>query len=390
MTIDATLTLAAAANESWEAIIVGAGPAGALAARELARHGKRVLLVDKRGFPRPKVCGACLGPHALGVLERVGLGTLPTQLGGAHYDRLGLWSRGAAADVPLLGGVALAHEPHWIRRSCKRRCGQASQFLPGTRAELGSLSVDCRHVRLHQLDQQQEATTQIVVAADGGGGNLMSQAPEVTYRVWKQSRIGAGAVWQDGGDFYQPGQIYMAVGRHGYAGLVRAENDLLNVAAALDVSYIRRCGDIAKAISATIEEAGLPALAADKASWRGTPPMTRVASQVGCERLFAIGDAAGYVEPFTGEGMAWAMSSAVLVVPHLLPAIQSWHETLTAAWTKSYRREIRSRQRECWRLAALLRRPWLVRNSIRALRRYPVLARPLVRRISSVPKEITA
>jgi geranylgeranyl reductase family protein len=61
------------AETRWDAIVVGAGPAGATAARVLARGGRRVLLVDAERFPRDKVCGDALIPDALRVLERLDL-----------------------------------------------------------------------------------------------------------------------------------------------------------------------------------------------------------------------------------------------------------------------------------------------------------------------------
>ena len=64
MTIGPTLSLADASARTWDAVVVGAGPAGAVAARELARRGTTVLLVDRASFPRNKVCGACLNVRA--------------------------------------------------------------------------------------------------------------------------------------------------------------------------------------------------------------------------------------------------------------------------------------------------------------------------------------
>src|SRR5437762_947004 len=60
MTVPPTLTLADAERRVWDVVVVGAGPAGAAAARELARRSVSVLLVDKAVFPRWKVCGSCL------------------------------------------------------------------------------------------------------------------------------------------------------------------------------------------------------------------------------------------------------------------------------------------------------------------------------------------
>src|SRR5688572_18716613 len=57
----------------WDAIIVGAGPAGAIAACELAAQGLRTLLVDRHRFPREKICGDALIPDSLHALGRANL-----------------------------------------------------------------------------------------------------------------------------------------------------------------------------------------------------------------------------------------------------------------------------------------------------------------------------
>ena len=64
---------------TWDAIVIGAGPSGAMAARRLSLAGARVLLVEKKRFPRLKVCGACLSRAALEELDRAGLRSLVEQ-----------------------------------------------------------------------------------------------------------------------------------------------------------------------------------------------------------------------------------------------------------------------------------------------------------------------
>ena len=66
----------AISNRLWDVVIVGAGPAGAIAACHLAAGGHRVLLLDCKKFPREKVCGDALLPDALRCLDAVGLGEI--------------------------------------------------------------------------------------------------------------------------------------------------------------------------------------------------------------------------------------------------------------------------------------------------------------------------
>ncbi|MEM6365780.1 MAG: FAD-dependent oxidoreductase, partial [Planctomycetota bacterium] len=71
--MSSTITRDQASNVSWDAIVIGAGIAGCLAAAGLARLGRRVLLVEKSKLPRDKVCGACLNLDAIAGLRAAGV-----------------------------------------------------------------------------------------------------------------------------------------------------------------------------------------------------------------------------------------------------------------------------------------------------------------------------
>ncbi|HEY2301180.1 MAG TPA: FAD-dependent monooxygenase, partial [Acidimicrobiales bacterium] len=59
--------------EVFDAVVVGAGPAGSVAALVLARAGVRVALIDKAAFPRDKACGDLIGPRGVQILEDLGV-----------------------------------------------------------------------------------------------------------------------------------------------------------------------------------------------------------------------------------------------------------------------------------------------------------------------------
>jgi flavin-dependent dehydrogenase len=99
-------------------------------------------------------------------------------------------------------------------------------------------------------------------------------------------------------------------------------------------------------------------------------------------RLFALGDATGYVEPFTGEGMAWALSSAVALAPLAEQAVRRWHPGLIAAWTRRHRRTVRHQQLTCHLLALVLRRPWLTAGLVGLLALAPGLAGRVLRSLN--------
>jgi flavin-dependent dehydrogenase len=116
--------------------------------------------------------------------------------------------------------------------------------------------------------------------------------------------------------------------------------------------------------------------------WTGTLPLTRRLADPAARGIFVIGDAAGYVEPFTGEGMAWALAGAEAVVPFVARAVRSPGATAERAWARTRARIVGRGQRQCRILAACLRRPSLVAPAVALLARHPGAAAPFVARFS--------
>jgi flavin-dependent dehydrogenase len=406
MSVAPTLSLEEAARRPWDAAVVGAGPAGALSARELARRGLAVLLVDQASFPRWKVCGCCLNARALGALGAAGLGGLAADCGAVPLGAVELSCGGRSARVALSGGVALSREAFdaaLVREAL--RAGAA--FLPQTRAALPAVRTPSRRASegtvpslalgarvaddpqeprafrvldLYQGPLTAAARARCVVAADGLGGKLLARAGVSAAPAAPGSRIGAGAVLAEAPPFYLPGTVYMACGAHGYAGLVRLEDGRLEVAAALDTEWVRGRGGPAAAVAPLLAEAGWPVPAAlGGAAWRGTAALTRCASRCAAERLFVVGDAAGYVEPFTGEGMAWALSAGLALAPLAARAARDWRPGLAGAWVALYRRVVARRRLACRGAAFVLRHPPLVRTLVSLLDHAPGLAAPFLR-----------
>lgn len=340
-------------NRDWDAVVVGAGPAGSIAARELARRGRSVLLLDKATFPRPKVCGCCLNEAALAALRSVGLGDLPARCGAVSLGGVKLAAGGRMADVRLPGGVALSRET-FDAALVRAAVAAGATFQPGVTVQRGELA------------------PRVLIVANGLNSQLVPDRPPAT----DNSRIGAGVIAENAPAFFEPGRIFMAVGRGGYVGLVRLEDSRLDIAAAFDPQFIRETGGLGAAASAILADAGFPPIPnLGVLPWRGTPALTRSARHVAGERWLAIGDAAGYVEPFTGEGMAWALASGVAVAPI---AARDWTPASGREWKRVHARLIRRRQGVCRVVARVLRSPTLSRLVVRVLAVAPVLSRPVV------------
>jgi flavin-dependent dehydrogenase len=367
----------------WDAIVIGAGPAGALAARELAARGARVLLVEQRRFPREKVCGACLNGRALAVLRSAGLGSLVARAGGVVLREFQLRFRGREARLDLPIGAALSRDCLDAELVASATHAGA-QFLPETQAEVGKVGDGTRRVQIQRRGETRELVARVILVAAGIGHHCLPSGSSARTHIAPGSPIGAGCVVSQAPSFYQSGTIFMAVGQEGYVGLVRLEDGRLNIAAALQPGFLRRQGTPAGAAAAILAESGFPPIdVLSSARWRGTAPLTRSAGPLVEERVFLLGDAAGYVEPFTGEGIAWALASGRAIAPLALQAIARWDPALARQWDVLHHRLVRRRQVVCRVAAAALHRPWLAQLGFAALHGLPAAAGPLLRYVNA-------
>ena len=371
----------------WPVVVVGAGPAGALAALGLARQGVPVLLVERRPFPRWKVCGACLSGQALAALTEAGQGPLLDQLGARPLRSVRLGLQGAAAELALPAGRVLSRMA-LDQGLVEAAVAAGATLVPEAMAQLGPADPGARAVQLRRGRESSTVQAQVVLVAAGLAHRAPRQLPEAATDVKAGSRVGAGCLLPISPHAprdpalaaYSDGRLHMAIGRHGYVGVVRLEDGSLNIAAAFDRTALAAGGGPAAGAARVLSEAGfepLPALAT--APWQATAGLTRSSRPLAGDRYLLLGDAAGYVEPFTGEGMGWALMAALSSTPLALAALNNgWDDQLARDWSRSQAALMASRQRLCRALATLLRHPLSSRLVFGALRQWPSLADPLL------------
>lgn len=363
----------------WDVVVVGAGPAGSIVARQLAIDGSRVLLADKCHFPRHKVCGSCLNDNALSALRHAGLGDLPWRLGAVPLEHVELRSHRQSATLPLAGGVSLSRGALDAALIDEAKAAGV-EVRTGFRVTLQNGDGNRRRLTLHQGRHAITTTASVIVAANGLNGRLVTSSNSV--HIAHGSRIGAGAILPASPSDIPPGRLIMTVGKRGYIGMVRLETDELDLAAAFDPSFVREAGGLPAAARMILEEAGGAAVPdIERADWRGTPSLTQRPTSIAGPRWFAVGDAAGYVEPFTGEGMAWAINGALALAPIISEAVAHWDDRLITTWALRHRRLIGRRQFTCRVLSRVLRSPVACRVMIGMIRRWPGLAGPVVRQL---------
>ena len=394
--IDATLTPSAAAGRHWDAVVIGAGPAGSAAAIRLARAGRRVLLVDRSTMPREKVCGCCLSPTALAELESLdafadcAVRPVPLEavqvVSGGHAARLSL--AGAtlsreALDTTLVA-QAIKAGADWLPQTTIASITEEADRVrltirsaappPAALAATASLSLEAEHAVIAT------GLADHVRIKCAGSSTRRSFRREPRRLIAAKSRIGVGLSLPAAASDLAAGELVMAVGRGGYAGIVRLEDGRIDIAAAIAPQAVANAGRPHAAVATLLEEglagAGLrlDLAAVNAAHVRATPALTHRAPLVAGSqgRLCRIGDAAGYVEPFTGEGMGWALVSGRLLSEAILaggpPA------AIAAAFSHGHDQFFASHHARCRRVALAVRHPWLVGAAIRLARFAPRIA----------------
>ena len=365
----------------WDVLIIGAGPAGGLAALDCAKQGLRVMLVEQRSFPRWKVCGCCFNNQAQAILSSRGETTLFEDCGGQRLNSLRLGLRGREASLALPNGYVLSREQFdqaLINAAIKAGASVRFQMT----AQVEEASPNYRRVRLkdHQSGTTSHVNARVVLVAAGLSQRCLPQNEAGQSRIRKQSRHGAGCVVDDDTDHYPSGAIHMAIGNQGYVGLVRREDGLLNLAGAFDRDALSQGQGAVDAAQNVLNQAGFPVPPALQQGqrWQLTPALSRTSNVVAGDRFLVMGDAAGYVEPFTGEGMAWALTAGAAAAPFVLEGLERWTEDLEMRWKATLQVHIGRRQTICRALSSVLKRPASTTVLFELVKRWPSIAESIV------------
>lgn len=386
------VALSNAAQEIWDCLVIGGGIAGSLAARQISRLGLKTLLVEKQEFPRAKVCGSCLNQRAIDELQRVGLASMLGELGGRPTHRLLYTGFGRRIECDVPAGLALTRS---VLDEALLEQARASgvEVIHEVVAQVLPTSPDAstREVRLAPTGTHPDALNDIrirtksVIAADGLGHPSLRKLPEFAESVKDSSKVGLGAIitqssWEaEVGD----GDIHMYASRHGYAGIVRAEKDKIALAAAVNPGWMKDCGRPVDAFNQLLQEAGSQLEVERAASWRGTQKLSRSINEVANQRIFVVGDAAGYVEPFTGEGMAWAIAGGIAIADCVQLLAEGQEQLAVNRWKQDWLNRVRSRQFWCRVLSWTLRHPSRARLGTKLMSTHPLIATTIAKQLGA-------
>ncbi len=369
----------------YSAIVVGAGPAGSAAAILLSRLGWRVGLVERGPRHRPKACGQCLQPRAERVLDSLGVLEDVRRTAAGTTRQLRVHTAGRPSITAALG----ARDGLLVDR------GLFDQLLVDHAAAAGAVVLQPAHARLRGLDAggagvlghveietprgARTVSCGLVVGADGLRSRVALDAGCAT-RPSGRRKFGWAlrlSVPKRRADAVARGAIEMFVVPGGYLGVVRHGPEVLHVAGLCSTpaspwEMIER----AAGRFAPLREAGLDlAREARRGKLLGAGPMPWRPRRVAVSAVALVGDAAGYAEPFTGEGMSWALESAsVLASVAAGSPAGAWPSRLAARYRRAWSARIGRKQLLCRLLGAVLQRPCLERAAFCLARRGGVAA----------------
>jgi geranylgeranyl reductase family protein len=319
------------------ALVVGAGPGGAMAALGLARGGADVVLVEKSGWPRPKTCGDGISPHGIREGRAFGLDIE----GSVHLERALVTTPG---EVAFTGGWPT--ETPW-GTTIERRTFDASivdaalrsgaRFVPNTSVHSIETQPTGIVATLRAGDKETAEGADVAIVAEGATGGLATRLGFPPYR----SRLVALRGYVDAPKSFEPkyGLFYDRLLTPGYGWVFPLDDQRANVGICIDEKTLARAGgDLRSVFVRWLAESRFArAFLGDRPNVRdlrgGIIPTGR--RRRTAPRVFLIGDAAGVADPFTAEGIYQAMHSARLVVSAL-----EQHPDLHAARV-AYERDLR-------------------------------------------------
>lgn len=303
---------------SFDAVVVGAGPAGSAAATALSLRGHAVLLVEKDEFPRDKVCGEFLSAEAQTALEGLGVtaaiaGCAPEQIrrGSVHPPA----GEAVPFDLPrpALGISRRVLDDLLARRSAE--AGAEVRFRHRVVSLAGDLASGLR-LRVAGPEAEADVSARSVIGA-WGRWNALDRALERGFERRRHAYLGWSRDFA-GDTAFLRGRVHLYIFPGGYCGLSRVENGEVNLAGVISESAYRKLDGGWEAV-VRLARSGNRALAADldrmspgPRGFLGVGPVHFTAKPPVEGDILMVGDAAGVIDPFSGQGQAAALHSGLL------------------------------------------------------------------------------
>lgn len=351
--------------------IVGAGPAGSLCAYLLAKSGRKVLLIDRSEFPRYKVCGSCLAPAALQILEKVELATkvIPADAPELHSMRIRCGSSVATLSLPRGRAVSRRQLDANLLTAAKQAGASVqtrTQFIRIIDHSSKNVEFEIRKFRNGKSSSTSTVTAALLIDASGLAAAVMRHFSTQGAVRLSSDLVGIGVTLP--ATTLTSGVIEMNIQENGYIGAVSVDGGFLDIAAACPANAVKETSLAMAQLS--IKCSAHDQIKRDQLNLRGTPALSRF-GPIAFGRCIAIGDSACYHEPFTGQGMSWALASAYEFT-RLVKRVGLEKAALT--WPSCYQSTIRPQMGVCRAFGTLRRAQFLGPRFVAALRTFPTIA----------------
>jgi menaquinone-9 beta-reductase len=373
-----------------DVLIVGAGPAGSVAATVLARAGAKVRLIDRAAFPRDKLCGDTVNPGTLAILRRLGL-SARIEDGGLPVEGMRLTGgSGVAVDGRYpdgrIGRALARREFDWALLTCAVQAGAAFEPQTSVRRAIvdeegGRRRVD-GVVSIAQGGAERAIRARVTIAADGRRSTIAFGLGLARHPA-RPRRWAIGAYFADVAGLGTLGEMHVRQGR--YIGIAPVPGGVVNVC----LVRPSRPGDASLADPSALLTRELMADPQLRDRFAGARlaqapvvlgPLAVDASREEVEGLLLAGDAAGFVDPMTGDGLRFAVRGGELAAMAALEALQHGWPGVHARLAARRRREFGAKQRFNRALRALVGSPRAVTAATLGARVVPAVFQAIIRR----------
>lgn len=351
-----------------DVLIVGAGPAGTVAATVLARQGARVRIVDRARFPRDKLCGDTVNPGTLALLRRLNLADRLEARGLPVAGMIVTGTDGVAVKAPypegLQGRAMVRRELDWSLLQQATAAG--AEFEPCTSVRRAIVDEEVPGgISGVVVNDERTIRARVVIAADGRHSTLafglgLARHPEHPRR-WAIGAYFENVHFENGARLSPFGEMHVRCG--GYIGVAPIPGGLANVCLvkpweAPDHGAASSAETFRDPETLVRRELARDPLLRERFSGARlvTPPVVLGPLAVDVKPhaipgLLLAGDATGFIDPMTGDGLRFAVRGAELAAEAALQALAN-------GWTGVHARLARERRREFatkWRFDRTLR-----------------------------------